>query len=314
MELEFIDWLRKHVPTHPRAKLGLNDDAALISLAGRDEVVVTTDLLTDGVDFQIGIHDLRRIGRQALGANLSDLAAMAAKPLAAFVSLALPRSGAGNHTPLQLAIGIYEGLLPLAEEFDAPIAGGDTNTYDGPLVISVTALGQITGRGPLTRSGGIPGDWLIVTGNLGGSILGHMLDFTPRVREAIALNERFELHAGIDISDGLALDASRLAKASRCGAMIFPDRVPISPDAIRLSEMGGEIDIESAALHHALSDGQDFELLFAVPPAVAKEILGERPVDCPLAHIGELLAEVGLWRKTPDGKKIPLEEIGWRHL
>jgi thiamine-monophosphate kinase len=313
MELEFIDWLRKQVPAHPRAKLGLSDDAALVSLAGRDEVVVTTDLLTDGVDFQIGTHELHRIGRQALGANLSDLAAMAAKPLAAFVSLALPRSGAAGFTPLQLAIGVYEGLLPLAAEFDAPIAGGDTNTYDGPLAISVTALGQTTGSGPLTRSGGKPGDWLIVTGSLGGSILGRMLDFTPRVREAIMLHERYDLHAGIDISDGLALDTSRLAKASSCGAVIFPDRVPISPDAVRLSEMDGAIDIESAALHHALSDGQDFELLFAVSPAVAKVILGTRPVDCPLAHVGELLAEPGLWRKTPDGKKIPLEEIGWRH-
>ena len=153
MELEFIRWLRENVPTHPRAKLGLSDDAAILSLGSRSNVVVTTDMLTDGVDFQLATDDLRRIGRQALGVNLSDLAAMAAQPLAAVVSLALPRSGHGDRTALQLAISLYEGLLPLAGEFDVAIAGGDTNTFDGPLVISVTALGEVLERGPLTRSG-----------------------------------------------------------------------------------------------------------------------------------------------------------------
>src|SRR4051812_35331900 len=196
MELEFIKWLRENVPPDPRAKLGLSDDAALISLAGRSEVVVTTDLLTDAVDFELGKHAPQRIGRQALAANLSDLAAMAAKPLAAFISLALPRAGGASLTALEMAIQLYEGLLPLAAEFGVNIAGGDTNTYDGPLVLSVTALGTTSGRGPLTRSGGQVGDWLLVTGSLGGSILGHMLDFTPRVTEAMLLHQRYDLHAG----------------------------------------------------------------------------------------------------------------------
>src|SRR6476659_3461678 len=157
MELEFIHWLREHVPADPRAKLGLRDDAALLSLAGNPDVVVTTDLLTDGVDFRVGTDDLRRIGRQALGANLRDLAAMAAEPLAAFISVALPQSGPGGSRPLEMAIGLYEGLLPLAREYDVAIAGGDTNTYDGPVVISVTAIGQPIQRGPLTRCGGHAG-------------------------------------------------------------------------------------------------------------------------------------------------------------
>src|SRR6188768_785545 len=110
MELEFIDWLRKHVPSDPRARLGLSDDAALVSLASREGVIVTTDLLTDGVDFQLEIHDPRRVGRQALAANLSDLAAMAAKPVAAFISLALSNGGGAGRTPLELAIRLYEGL------------------------------------------------------------------------------------------------------------------------------------------------------------------------------------------------------------
>src|SRR6476659_4948346 len=104
MELEFIRWLREHVPPDPRASLGLRDDAALLSVAGNPHIVVTTDLLTDGVDFRVGHDDLRRIGRQALGANLSDLAAMAAKPLAAFVSVARPYGGPAGEGPLEMAI------------------------------------------------------------------------------------------------------------------------------------------------------------------------------------------------------------------
>jgi thiamine-monophosphate kinase len=208
---------------------------------------------------------------------------------------------------------LYEGIFPLASEFEVAIAGGDTNTYDGPLVLSVTALGEATGRGPLTRSGGRPGDWLLVTGELCGSILGHMLDFTPRVREAMLLQDRYKLSAGIDISDGLALDASRLATASGCGALLNLDRVPISLDAIRLTEMDGATDVPSAALHHALSDGQDFELLIAAGPQVAECILNDRPLACAVAHIGKLVPEVGLWQKTSNCEQVPLEATGWRH-
>jgi thiamine-monophosphate kinase len=313
MELEFIDWLRANVPTDPRARLGLSDDAAVVSLSGRSDVVVTTDMLTDGVDFRLEVDDPNQIGRQALAVNLSDLAAMAASPLAAVISVVLPRNRAGARLPLSLAIALYEGLLPLAREFDVSIAGGDTNTYDGPLVISVTALGQLTPRGPLTRSGGRPGDWLLVTGSLGGSILGHLFDFTPRVREALLLQERYELHAGIDLSDGLAIDCSRLAAASGCGAVIFTDRVPISADAIRLTEQEKATDREATALEHALSDGQDFELLIATSPGTAQEILRSQPLDCPVTHVGELVSQPGLWQQDQTGKRAPLKPIGWVH-
>jgi thiamine-monophosphate kinase len=313
MEREFIDWLRKNVPAHPRARLGLSDDAAIVSFENRSNVVVTTDLTTDGVDFRLEVDDPRRIGRQALGANLSDLAAMAARPVAAVISLALPRPGSCGRDSLQLAIELYEGMLPLAAEFDVAIAGGDTNTFDGPLVISVTALGEVTERGPLLRTGGKPGDWLLVTGKLGGSILGHMFDFTPRVREALFLHERYDLSAGIDISDGLALDASRLAESSSCGAVIFTERVPVSAAAAELSDQEGAADREAAALRHALSDGQDFELLLAVRPQTAEAILRDRPFDCAITHVGELVAEAGLWQQDAAGHREPLESIGWVH-
>jgi thiamine-monophosphate kinase len=314
MELEFIRWLREHVPRHPRAPLGLSDDAAIVSLAARSDVVVTIDTLTDGVDFRLERDEPRRIGRQALAANLSDLAAMAAQPLAAVISLVLPRNGAGGASPLQLAVSLYEGLLPLAAEFDVAIAGGDVNTFDGPLVISVTALGQPADRGPLLRCGGRAGDWLLVTGSLGGSILGHMFDFTPRVQEALLLHERFELHAAIDISDGLALDLTRLAAESGCGAVIFTEQVPISPDAYRLAEQEQAADRNAAALQHALGDGQDFELLLAAAPEAAEAILREQPLACGLTHIGELVAEPGLWQQDQAGRRQSIEPTGWLHM
>jgi thiamine-monophosphate kinase len=313
MEAEFIAWLREHIPAHARAPLGLADDAAIIVLGNRTEVVVTTDLMTDGVDFRLGQDDPRRIGRQALAANMSDLAAMAAQPLAAVISLALPKASPSAGPPLDLAIALYEGLLPIAADFDVVVAGGDTNTYDGPLAISVAALGQLTARGPLRRSCGRSGDWLLVTGALGGSILGHMFAFTPRVREALLLAERYDLHAGIDISDGLALDTSRLATASGCGAVLFTDQIPISPDAYELTTRESAIDHNATALRHALSDGQDFELLLAASPETAKAILRDQPLDCPITHVGELLSDQGLWQQTASGPHRALEPIGWTH-
>lgn len=308
MELQFANWLRDHLPAHPRLVLGPGDDAALLSLAGEPNVVVTTDLLTEGVDFHLEQDDPRRIGRKALAANLSDLAAMAARPTAAVVAVALPSAGGGKLSALDLAVALYEGLLPLADEFDLAIAGGDTNTYDGPLVVSATLLGQVGQRGPLLRSGGRVGDRLLVTGSLGGSLLGHSFDFTPRVREALLLAERYELHAGMDISDGLALDLSRLAAASGCGAVVFTDQVPISPAARQLAS--GD---EAAALNHALGDGEDFELLLTVSPDVAEEMLRDQPLDCPLTCVGELVDGDGLWQQTADGPRRPLEPTGWVH-
>jgi thiamine-monophosphate kinase len=315
METEFIRWLRERLPqTHPRLAIGLGDDAAVVRYGRDANVVVTTDLLTEGVDYYIQKDDPRRIGRKALAANLSDLAAMAARPVAAFISIAFPRQPTAAGTPLELGIALYEGMLPLADEFGLAIAGGDTNTYDGSLVICATLLGEVTEHGPLRRSGGRPGDWLLVTGELGGTILGHSFDFTPRVREALKLHERFELRAGMDLSDGLALDASRLAAESGCGAVLFTDQVPIAAAAHKLAASEAhETDNSAAALRHALGDGEDFELLLAAPPDVANEMLREQPIACGLSHVGQLIAEPGLWQQSADKVRQPLQPIGWLH-
>src|SRR5206468_7502412 len=138
---------------------------------------------TDGMTIRpTGTRDATasRIGRKAMAVNLSDIAAMAGRPLTALVGVALPRSRG-----FEFARELHEGLQSLADEFGVAIIGGDTNTWDGPLVVSVTIIGEATERVPVCRSRAKPGDWLFVTGTLGGSILGKHLTFTPRVREAL---------------------------------------------------------------------------------------------------------------------------------
>ena len=199
-------------------------------------------------------------------------------------------------------------MLPLAERFGTTIAGGDTNTWDGPLAISITAIGQTTACGPLTRSGGQLGDQLLVTGTLGGSILGRHLHVEPRVREALLLHKQYELQAGIDISDGLALDVSRLAKASGLGALLDLAAVPVSADAEALSKQD-----DLPALEHALGDGEDFELVLAVPQKVAEQLLLEQPLGVSLTRIGELVSDAGLWQLRADGGRLPLAPHGFEH-
>ena len=319
-EAEFVRWLSERLPQSKNLTLPMGDDGALLAPTATDinpaQIVATTDLLSDGIDFRLGEVDPQRIGRKALAVNLSDLAAMAARPLAVVMASALPSQSSAGWLPakydsqpdrpqgvLELAKSLYEGMLPLAERFNVPIAGGDTNLHDGPLVLSGTALGTVTREGPLTRSGGQPGDRLLVTGTVGGSLAAHQFDFTPRIEEALQLNAAYELHAGLDISDGLAIDAARLATSSGCGAAIDLDRLPISAAAHLLDN----------PVEHALADGEDFELLLAVPPQEAVRLLAEGPLACGLTDIGELVSQTGLWQRSADGKLAPLAATGWLH-
>ena len=305
MESEFISWLRHRLPSHPQLRLGPGDDAAIVRLADRADCVVTTDLLADGVHFELDRVDPRRAGRKALAVNLSDLAAMAAQPLAAFVSLLLPQRGGR-----QLAEEMYEGMLPLAEKHNVAIAGGDTNSWSGPLVISVTAVGKVSDEGPLLRSGARPGDQIVVTGRFGGSILGRQFDFDPRIDEALRLHAGYDLHAAIDVSDGVAIDLQHIARESRCGALCETSRVPVAEAA---GQLAASLDDGSTALDHALGDGEDFELILAVPPDSARRMLSDQPLSVPLTRIGEFIEEPGLWKTTADGGRRPLAAKGFQH-
>ncbi len=302
MESDFIDWLRRRLPAHPNLRVGIGDDAAILNLSRTDGCVVTTDTLTDQVDFQLDKCDPCRAGRKALAVNLSDLAAMAAKPVAVTVSLVLPRSGGR-----ELAKSFFLGMLSLAEEYDIAIAGGDTNSWDAPAAITITAIGEVAEKGPWLRSGGKVGDKILVTGSFGGSILAKHFDFSPRVNEALRLNESYCVHAAIDVSDGLSLDLSRLAHESNCGAEIGLDRIPISRDAHRIASDG------KSPLEHALADGEDFELILAVPRDEAKRMLDDQPLPVPLTEIGSLIDRRGLWQQTDGQNQEPIIPIGWEH-
>jgi thiamine-monophosphate kinase len=305
MELDFIRWLRHRLPKHPHLAVGPGDDAAVLRWGRGAECVVTVDMLTDGVDFELEKVDPARVGRKALAVNLSDLAAMASRPLGAVIALALPRRGG-----LELAKALYEGLIPLAERYQVAIAGGDTNSWEGRLAISITLLGEVTESGPLLRSGARAGDRIVVTGQFGGSILGHHFDFEPRVNESLVLAGQYPLHAGIDVSDGLSLDLWRLTEESGCGALVDLSTIPIAPAAHQLA---AERNDGSTALDHALADGEDFELILAVPGEAAEELIAKQPLKCGLTCIGQFVSERGLWQVDAAGARRTLAPRGFEH-
>lgn len=300
-EFAYIDWIRSRSRPRPHVSLGIGDDAAAVRFSSRDDCLVTVDMLMEGVDFHIPDADPHAIGRKALAVNLSDIAAMAGRPLAAFVSAAFPR-----RLGRPFAEQMHDGLERLATEFDVAIAGGDTNAWDGPFVISVTVLGEPTGTGPVRRSGACPGDWIFVTGALGGSISGKHLTFDPRVREALALHQSVALHAMIDISDGLAADLHHLLDESAVGATLFADAIPISDAARELADGKSPLD-------HAFGDGEDFELLFTVSADDGRRLLAKPPFPTSLRHIGEITG--GRNRQIVDstGGHAALPRTGWSH-
>jgi thiamine-monophosphate kinase len=253
------------------------------------------------VDFYVAEHEPARIGRKALAVNLSDLAAMGARPVACFVAVALPRQGGEA-----LARGVYEGIFALARQFDTAIAGGDTNSWNGNLVINVTVVGEVDADKAWKRSGARPGDQILVTGEFGGSIRGKHFDFTPRVAEAMWLGANAGIQAAIDVSDGLSLDLSRICQESGCGAVVDPAAIPIAAAAREMS--AGRSPVE-----HALGDGEDFELILAVATEEAERLLSLQPLAVPLTRIGQFVAEPGLWSLAADGARAPLAPQGYEH-
>lgn len=259
-------------------------------------------MLLEGAHFTLPPHTPQQVGRKALAVNLSDIAAMAGIPRAAFISIAFPR----NRGP-DVSRDLYTGLLDTAAEFGVVIAGGDTNSWDGPLVISVMLLGEATERGPVVRSGAKPGDWVFVTGELGGSLSsGKHLTFQPRLQEALRLNEAVLLHAMIDLSDGLSSDLWHILDESHVGAEIEADAVPVS-------EVARGLDDGRSPLEHALADGEDFELLFTVSPEDGQRLLDNLPVETPLSRIGLIVPERRCELVDSKGHRTPLEPVGWQH-
>ncbi|MCH7989304.1 MAG: thiamine-monophosphate kinase, partial [Planctomycetes bacterium] len=215
-EFSLIEWIRAQAPDHHRLTIGIGDDTASLRFPNPADCLVTSDMLIEGVHFTLPSATPRDIGRKALAVNLSDIAAMAGNPLAALISVALPRK-----RDMDFARELHHGLLELADEFGVALAGGDTNIWDGPLVVSVTLLGETTAKGPVRRTGARVGDWIMTTGCFGGSLSGKHVSFQPRVTEALQLHDTVTLHAMIDVSDGLAADLHHILDESNVGAVVY---------------------------------------------------------------------------------------------
>jgi thiamine-monophosphate kinase len=300
-EFGLIAWIRERSRAGDQVALGIGDDCASLRFRTGSEVLVTTDMLMDGRHFRLGETNPEAIGYKALAVNLSDIAAMAGVPVAAFVAVALPRNSA-----VPIAQGLLAGMKPLLEKFGVSLAGGDTNAWDGPLVVTVTLLGETTPFGAVRRSGAKAGDAILVTGPLGGSLLGRHLRPSPRIDEALAIHQTTQLHAMIDISDGLASDLGHILEESGgLGATLDASSIPIHDDARR---SGGD------PLERALHDGEDFELCFTLSQDEANRLLASPPGGVELSQVGTIEAEPGLRLRHPDGTIIPLVARGFDHL
>lgn len=300
-EFDLIQWIRSQCPESTPRLLGIGDDTAVVQPPSHAELLFATDMLMEGTHFEFPATTPERAGRKALAVNISDIAAMAGKPHSALVSLALPKSKGPD-----FAKAVMQGITNLAQQFQVRIIGGDTNSWDGPLVINVAIMGFAATSKSVKRSGAEPGDWVFVTGELGGSLEEHHLTFSPRVQEAIKLNQTVPIHAMIDVSDGLASDMLHILEESRVGVILDETAIPISH---RVSKNESKM----ARLEHALSDGEDFELLFTVSPQDGKKLLTNNPLHIKLTQIGEITFRKTASIQHPDGSQTPLESSGWKH-
>jgi thiamine-monophosphate kinase len=197
-----------------------------------------------------------------------------------------------------------------ADRFDVPIAGGDVTSWKQDLLVTcVTALGRDAHAQPVLRSGARPGDVILVTGELGGSLLGRHVRFIPRVDESLALVRRIRPHAMIDVSDGLSSDLGHIAQESGVGAVIDEQALPVSRDARRAAKVDGR-----SATEHALDDGEDFELIVTMSGRDAQRVLARPPFRTRLTAIGRIVRKPGLFIRTRDGKERRLEPGGYEHL
>ncbi len=300
--------------------LGIGDDAA--AWHGDTSIqLATADSLIQDVHFSLDITSWEELGWRALAANLSDIAAMGGLPRYALVSLALP-----DHTEVEDVTALYRGMIELAQQFEVAIAGGDMSSAP-LLIINITILGSTKSRDKhiLTRSAAKPGEKVAVTGYLGGSAAGlemlakHLqfdyeataslkkafLQPYPRIAEGQVLVEH-RVRTAIDISDGLISDLRHICQASKVGAQIEVDHVPVQPAV--------KDNFGDRALELALSGGEDYELLFTASAEVIDRV--KEAVSCPVTVIGEVMAEKAGEITLVDGKGnlVNLLKTGWEHF
>lgn len=309
--------------TAPGVRVGPGDDALVLD----DGLVVSTDLAVEDVHFRRSWLEDEEIGYRATAAGLSDLAAMAAEPLGALVSFALPASQ-GAEAATRTVAGVREALATVG----GALLGGDLSTSPGPRILDVVSVGRA--ERPVLRIGARPGDELWVTGRLGAAagavrawraggrppraLREAFARPVPRVYEAAWLVREADVRALIDLSDGLAGDAAHLAAASGVRVLLDEERVPVHPALAELPvDDDAEEDPSREPLHHALHGGEDYELLLAAAPGSMEPLAGEFSVrfGVPLTRVGRVEEGAGVHVRSPEGRGTrPLERGGWDHF
>ncbi|MFH1232158.1 MAG: thiamine-phosphate kinase [Planctomycetota bacterium] len=337
-EFGYIKWIQKHLkynrlassPTTSRSGdvlIGSGDDCAVIKLPDSNLLYATTDTIVEGVDFNLRSATPEQVGYKSVAISLSDLAAMGGgfSKIYALISASLPK----KLTKSSFTHPLFQGMSRISKQFGVRIIGGDISSTKGPITITSTLLGISRGLKPIRRSGACIGDAILVTGKLGGSILGKHLSFIPRLEESELLNRHYKLNSMIDISDGLLADLNHILETSppkadlpkvqgckkkttsdKIGAMLDEVSIPISLDAYKLSRKNG-----NKALRHAFSDGEDFELLFTAPMEEAVKIIHDKRFNkIPISIIGLIWEQKGIFWCNRNGKVIKIKPEGFRHF
>ena len=329
-EFGLIDHLTKDFTvTNKNTLRGVGDDAAVIKAGREDAVVVTTDSLLEGVDFDLTYFPLKHLGYKAVTVGVSDILAMNALPEQVMISL-----GVSAKLPVEALDDLYEGIKFACDELGVDMVGGDTTASMTGLVIYIATIGRAKRKAIAYRSGAQFNDLICITGNLGAAYMGlHLLErekrvlkdvqnpepqfsgyeyllqryLKPRARkdiiEALA-EEKIVPTSMIDISDGLASEVLQICKASKCGARIYLDRIPIAKQTSALAE-----EMHADPVVAALNGGNDYELMFTVPLAMQEQVMRLGLVDV----VGHITREsTGAYLVTPDGSDIKLRAQGFK--
>ncbi len=302
---------------------GIGDDAAVFEGPPGRLLVLTTDMLVEGVHFLRASISPRQLGRKGLAVNLSDVAAMGAEPMDAYVSVAIP-----DDIEVEYVEQIYDGMREMAKAYGVNVLGGDTTRSPGPLVISLALTGTVSREDVVFRKGAVSGDLVYVTCDLGDAaggldliregrawareeseyLLKAHLDPRPHLEEGRFLAENHFASAMIDISDGVASDLGHICRLSGVGALIREDAIPIS-DTLRRYATEFQLDL----CRLALSTGEDYGLISTVSKGRAEELEArfQERFGRPIWRIGEITSEPGLTLLKGTGERIRIEPHGW---